>query len=376
MKKLANKKAKRMKQFGFVLIGAITLLSFGKAHAGNPDRAGQAGGGQLLINPWARTSGWAGANSASVQGLESQFLNVAGLAHTKKTELIFARTNWMAGSGININSFGFSQKAGSSGVLGVGIVSTGFGSIDITTVESPDGGNGFFTPQFLNLSLGYAKEFSNSIFGGINVKVLNESIADLKATGVCFDAGIQYITTIGEANKKMERKNLKFGISLKNVGPQMSYSGDGISVKANLISTGAALTLEQRSNRFDLPSLITIGGAYDYYFSKENNDHRITTAGTFVSNSFTSDQFNIGLEYAFRSMFMFRGGFAYEKNILSSTERATALTGPTAGLSVELPFAKREKENVKTNSTFALDYSYRATNPFGGCHTLGLRIAL
>ena len=34
--------------------------------AGNEQRAGQAGASELLINPFARTSGWAGANVAGV----------------------------------------------------------------------------------------------------------------------------------------------------------------------------------------------------------------------------------------------------------------------------------------------------------------------
>ena len=31
---------------------------------------GQAGASELLINPWARTSGWAGANVAGVEELK------------------------------------------------------------------------------------------------------------------------------------------------------------------------------------------------------------------------------------------------------------------------------------------------------------------
>lgn len=352
----------------FLATALLFGIGLGTLQAGNPDRSGQAGGTQLLINPWARSSGWAGANSATATGLESQFLNVAGLAHTPKTELLFSRTSLYQGAGIAMNAFGFSQKVGSSGALGLGIVSTDFGDIDITTTESPDGGLGQFSPQFLNLSLSYAREFSNSIYGGVNVKVLSEGISDLRAQGICFDAGIQYITG--------KRRNVKFGISLKNVGPQMAYSGDGISQKAALISTGAALTLEQRSSRFDLPSLIMIGGNYDYFFSKENTDHRLSASGTFVSNSFTQDQFNVGFEYAFKSMFMGRVGYSYEKDILSSTERLSAFTGPTAGLTVEVPFNKRMKEETKVQSTFGLDFSYRFTQNLGSVNSLGIRLNL
>ena len=74
---------------------ALILLPFNTILAGNPQRAGQSGASELLINPWGRTSGWAGANIAGVRGLEGIYSNVAGLAFTEKTELIFAQTSWL-----------------------------------------------------------------------------------------------------------------------------------------------------------------------------------------------------------------------------------------------------------------------------------------
>lgn len=68
-------------------------------------------------------------------------------------------------------------------------------------------------------------------------------------------------------------------------------------------------------------------------------------------------------------MLMVRAGYDYERGITSDDERTTAFTGPTAGVSVELPFTKGK-------STFAVDYSYRATNPFNGVHSFGARINL
>jgi hypothetical protein len=153
---------------------------------------------ELLINPWARSSGWGGANSAGVRGLESQFLNVAGLAFTKKTELLFSHTNWLSGTDIGINSFGLSQKVGESGVLGLGVMSMNFGDIPITTVDQPEGGLGTFSPSYINIGLSYAKEFSNRIYGGITVRLVSEAIADVKASGIAFDAGVQYVTGFNE----------------------------------------------------------------------------------------------------------------------------------------------------------------------------------
>ncbi|HRG59070.1 MAG TPA: PorV/PorQ family protein [Bacteroidia bacterium] len=348
---------------------SASILIAAASIAGNSDRAGQAGGTQLLINPFTRSSGWGSANSASISGLEAQFLNVAGVAHTEKTELLAARTNWLVGTGISINSFGFSQKLGNASALAFGVMAMDFGDINVTTVEQPEGNIGTFKPQFLNLNLSYAKEFSNSIFGGLNVKVISENIANLKASGVCFDGGIQYVTSFGK-DKELNRKNVHFGISLKNVGPQVKYQGDGISAKANLTSTGAAQTLEFRSQAYDLPSLVNIGASYDYYLSKENNNQRITAALNFTSNSFTQDQFNIGFEYGYKQMFMLRAGMVYEKGIFNAEDRKTALTGPTAGFSADLPLGKESKRK------FGVEYAYRTTNPFAGIHTIGLRLKL
>ena len=323
----------------------------------------------MLINPFVRSSGWGSANSASVAGLEAQYLNVAGVAHTEKTELLAARTNWLVGTGISINSFGFSQKLGNASALAFGVMAMDFGDIPVTTVEQPEGNIGTFKPQFLNMNLSYAKEFSNSIFGGINVKVISESISNLRATGICFDGGIQYVTSFGK-DKELKRKNVHFGISLKNVGPQMSYQGDGNSVKANITSTGSAQTLEFRDQPFDLPSLVNIGASYDYYFSKENNNHRLSAALNFTSNSFTQDQFNLGFEYGFRSMFMLRAGMVYEKGIFNAEERTTFLTGPTAGFSADIPLGKESKRK------FGVEYAFRTTNPFSGVHSIGLRLKI
>jgi hypothetical protein len=352
------------------LSGAMLLPSTG-SFAGNPDRAGQAGATELLINPWARSSGWGGANSSACRGLESMYLNIAGTAFTKKTEILFCRTNWLVGTGININSFGFTQKVGATGVLGLGIMSMDFGDIMITTVEKPEGGIGTYSPQFINLGLSYAKAFSDNIYGGLTIRGITESLSDVQAKGMALDAGIQYVTGKWD--------NIHFGISLRNVGPRMRFRGDGLSFRGTVPTTGISMTVEQRSADFELPSMVNIGGAYDFYFPNDTSakkTHRVTVAANFVSNSFQKDQFVLGVEYGFRSFLMVRAGYAYEKGITNTADdpdkesRNTVFTGPTAGFTIEIPMNKAK------GSTFGLDYSYRATNPFKGVHSFGARINL
>jgi len=326
----------------------VLLLTAIDSNAGNKDRSGQAGASELLINPWARSSGWGGVNTANAMGLEATFSNIAGVAFTNKTEFAFAYTRLF-------DAFGFSQKIGSLGVIGISIFSMGFGEIERTTVNQPEGGIGTYSPKLMNIGIFYSRAFSNSIYGGVCVKVISETTDDITGTGVAIDAGIQYVT--GKTD------NIKFGISLKNIGPTLSFSGDGLSYRT--LVNGNQMTLEHRSADFELPSLLNIGASYDFKFP----DHRLTIAGNFRANAFTKDEFTLGLEYAFRSYLMLRGSYTYEGGVFSGENRTTVYTGPTAGITIQAPLNKK-------GSTFSIDYSYRFSNPYKGTHTIGARINL
>lgn len=345
-----------------ILLFALLILPY-QGQAGNKQRAGQAGASELLINPWARSSGWGGANTACVRGLEGIFQNVAGTAFAKGTELIFVHTNLYSGVGIALNSFGFSQKVGEAGVLSMAVQNLDFGDIEITTVDLPEGGIGTYSPKYTIISLGYAKEFSNAIYGGLVVKIINEAIPNLTASGVCFDAGIQYVTG--------SQEQIHFGISMKNVGPTMRYTGDGMSFRGVVPETEVDLTVEQRSADFELPSLITIGGAYDINFARNN---QLIVAGNFTSNSFTKDQLHFGLQFNYRNILFLRGGYKWEKGDKIFGDdfdtRETVYTGPSAGVSLQIPL------NKENGSFFSFDYSYRDTDPFAGVHSVGVRVSL
>ena len=334
---------------------AVFLIGFASTntlYAGNPDRVGSAGASQLLINPWARSSGWGAANSASVRGLEALYSNVAGIAFTNKTEIIFSRSSWIAD--IPINSFGFTQKVSETGVLALAISSISIADIDRTTTQLPDGGLGTYTINATNINLGYAKAFSNSIYGGFAIKSIVEGTSDITASGIALDAGIQYITG--------KEDHIKFGISLKNVGPTMAFDGDGLSFRGLAPDQEYTMTLNQRSQTFELPSLLNIGLAYDLIALPK--DHRLTSAATFTSNSFENDQYRFGVEYSFRELVMLRGGYV----LVDETDlESTAINGLTAGFTLELPFKE---------TSFGVDYSLKDSNPFGLLHTIGFRINL
>lgn len=338
------------------------LLSSSMLWAGNPDRSGQAGATELLINPWARSSGFHGMNTATVRGIESSRNNIGGLAFVEKTEVVFSHNLWLKGSGVNVSSLGLAQKIGESSVIGLNAMSVGFGDIPVTTENDPEGLSGAtFSPSLLNIGVSYARSFSESIHVGFQLTLISETISDASATGATFDMGIQYVT--GKDN------NIHFGVALRNVGTPLKFSGDGMTYQLEAPQGNYNITIDQRTEKFEMPSQLNIGLGYDFKFGTM---HRLTALGNFTSNSFTKDFLGAGLEYAFREMFMVRAGYRHEQGIRGSldfNERSSAFTGLSAGVTLEVPF----KEG---GPSIGIDYAYRTTNPYDGTHTFGLRIAL
>ena len=336
--------------------------------AGNDDRRGTAGAGELLINPWARSAGWSSVNTANGTGLDALFTNAAGLGHTTGTEFYFNYSHFLNNSDIGILSAGLAQNLGDYGVLGLTVNSMSFGSIDRTTVYSPEPTGGSFKPTLMNIGVTFAKKFSSSIYAGVTLKVINEGIDNVNATGVGFDAGIQYVTGADY--------EIKFGISLKNWGPSMSFSGDGLATMAQVQDADFNMTLEQRSLSWELPSSLNIGASYDFLFAEK--DHRLTIAGNYESMAFAKDLYTAGAEYAFKNLFMVRCGYTYQgggtKDIYTNTDKTNFTNGFTAGATVNATIVKAKGD--KRSKDLSIDYAYRTTVIMGGIHTVGVRLTL
>ena len=348
-----------------IIIGALiaggSIFSTSNAFAGNEDRAGSAGSTELNINPWARSAGWGSAGLSSINGLESMYSNVAGLAFTKGTEIAFCRTNWLGqATDIGLNSFGLAKKLGETGAFGLSMTSFNYGEIPITTTELPEGGLGNYSPSALSINLAYAKQFSPSISGGLALKIVSQSMTNVRTQGVAIDAGIRYVTG--------ENDQIKFGISLRNVGPPMKYKGDGLALEMENLDTELLLTSEQRAATYELPSQLNIGASYDFIINEKSV---LVAALTYSSNSFTRDQWRIGAQYKLMSEkvhFLVRAGYVYESDIFSKENIATALTGPTAGLTVDFPVGEN-------GTALGLDYAVR-TSALGIIHTVGAKITI
>ncbi len=341
------------------LAALLTLLCLSSTglRAGNPDRQGEAGAYELLMNPWARSAGLHTLPASMVRGVEAMRLNVAGLSRINKLEVQVGHAVYLQGTDIGMNAFGLSTRVGKSGAFGLSIMSLDLGDIRETTVDQPEGTGATFSPNFFNIGLGYAYTFENKISVGILVRGVSESTKDLQAFGFALDAGVQYVSG--------EDDNFKFGISLRNVGSPMRFRGEGLSTQVNIPGGGYELTVDQRSASFELPSLLNIGLSYDFYLADIN---RVTLIGGFTANSFSRDQIGAGIEYSLNELFTLRGAYRYDIGATDDFE-APIYSGLAAGASVDVPISKRNED-----LRLGIDYAYRATRVWGGTHNFSLRI--
>ncbi len=342
-----------------LFLSILWFFSLTCIYAGNPDRQGEAGANELLLNPWARSAGLHSMSTAFVGGVESMRINIAGLSRINGTQFGLGNARLYEGTGITLNAFGFASRVGKSGAIGLSLTSLDFGDIPITTVDQPEGIGGNINPSFFNIGAGYSYSYANKISVGVLLRVISESLADVSAFGAAIDAGVQYVNG--------EKDNFKLGVSLKNVGTPMRFSGEGLSFQTSNPDGSAnyLLTVGQRSQKFELPSSLDIGVSYDFYLFDENF---IRAAGNFTSNAFSKDNVGIGAELHFRDFLILRGAYKYDLGSILGNSQSNIYTGVAAGISVDVPIKKNSNQKI------AIDYSYRTTNPFKGTHNFGVTL--
>jgi hypothetical protein len=346
------------KIYNFLLAAATSALALTSALAGNPDRQGEAGASQLLINPWARSAGLHSSNTSSIMGVDAMYLNVAGMARVSKTQVQLGHTRYLDGADIGLNALGLVQRVG-NGAFGISLVAMDLGDFDFTTTANPEGSGATFSPSFFNLGISYSHVFENKVSVGVTGKFINESVTSVSARAFAIDAGVQYVSG--------PQDNFKFGISLRNVGTKMSFTGEGLAKQLpNPNPTFPYSTpYYERSASYELPSQLNIGASYDWVFGKKT---RLSVLGNFTSNAFSRDQLTGGVEFHLNDLFSVRAAYKYELN--SNAIEASLDNGIAGGFSIAVPVKKGSDTRV------AIDYGYRNTNIYQGIHNLGIRVDL
>ncbi len=311
------------------------LIFVSSALCGPKDRFGTGAADELLIPVGSVGTSLGGSNIASITGIESMYWNPAGLSQLNSNtgEAMFSYMNYIAD--INMQYFGGVVKLGSLGNLGFAIKSLDFGQEEIvTTLTSPEGTGETFSPTYLIGNLSFARAMTDKIYFGTNVKLISEKIADVSATGFAFDFGLQYVTRAG----------INFGIALKNLGPRMQFTGPGLD--RQYLENGTTVFRSVTLQEFELPTNLELGVSYKANFAKINS---INTSVSFLSSSYSSDEYKFGLEYNYNNNFFIRAA----TNVYTDQETDDNLFGPSLGAGIKYPVGTLK---------LGFDYAYRFLN--------------
>lgn len=347
-----------MRKFIYTLFFAA--MAAASVQAGNPDRQGESGAVQLLINPWARSAGLSGMTVATCRGVESMHINPAGTSRINNMEFNASYTRYLEGADMGVTAFGFAKKLKESGALSFSVMTVNVGQIAVTTEQVPEGTGANYSPSILNIAAGYSHIFAKKVSVGVVFRGVSESTRDVGAFALAIDAGVQYVSGKDD--------NFKFGIALRNVGSRLQFAGQGLSI-ASANPSGQItynLTNEKRAQGVQLPSTFSIGASYDVLFGKKS---RLSFLGQFTSNSFSRDNIGGGLEFNINNMFAIRGAYRYEIGVTAKSVEAPISTGISGGFSIDFPVRKESKSGL------GIDYSYQQTNIYKGNHTLAVRVA-
>ena len=335
----------------------LCLISLGaleaKAQEESPERSGTAGAAHLLVPLTARhsalgattTSGLANAN-----GIEALYANPAGLTVNTGTTALFSRLEYVADIGVNY--FGVGQAFGNNSIA-LSVSSWDFGEIPKQTEAAPEVSEVVYDATFITAGLTFARQLTDRIAAGATVKVVNESIDDVSASAVAFDAGMTYV--VGESG-------LRLGVALKNIGNELQYTGTGLDRPVKLPGqqgNASNNTLQIESDGVELPSLLNFGVSYT---RDVGAGAAVTVLGNFRSNSFDQDQYAGGLELGFQDLVYVRGGYQMVQDM-----DQTFFTGASFGAGLNLSLG---------GSRLTVDYAVMPTDFFDNVQYITASVTL
>lgn len=284
------------------VLGVCTLLLASSAFA--QTKAGLSAAPELTIPIGARYVATSGANIATVSGIDAITWNPAGLDAGQGSSALFSYRQYIAD--INISYVALTTKIEGVGSLGLSLRSFNIGSIGVTTETQPDGNGQVISPAFFTLGLSYGRQLSDRVAFGVNLNVVSESFGGVSASGLAFDAGVQYKDLIGV-------QGLALGIAVRNIGTSMQYGGSALWVQANDPSTARGLTnYKVEAATFQMPSVIDLGIGYTKPIDEDNNV-RVNVA--YENDNYGIDGYRVGGEYSFQNSIFVRAGYLYSTDV-------------------------------------------------------------
>jgi hypothetical protein len=338
------------KLFSSLTLVLTLLLMLDVAYAGGGNRTGTGGASELLVPVGPRGIAMGEANVSTSYGLESLFWNPAGVARMdNSSQVLFSHMSYIADIGVEYGAVAANFEG--FGALALSIKALSIGDIPVTTTQNPDGTGATFSPQMIVAGVSYSRELTDRISVGLTGNFISETLGDVSASGVAFDVGVIY-------DNLANLNGLSIGVVLKNIGPNMTYSGTSLLVSGavgELNRPPQYYTIEAAP--FELPSNFQLAAGYKPVIDEMNT---LQFSGIYQNNNFSGDEAKLGAEYGYNNMFFVRAGYQF-----AMQETDNYIYGFTAGAGINYDI---EGFGIR------VDYAFRDTKYFDGSHIFALTL--
>ncbi len=180
----------------------------------------------LRIGVHAEASALGDAQVAVVRDAFAAFANPAGLVARSSNTAALSHRIWVG----DLRAYDVAARfgVGARGAIGLAIMATDSG--DLEARDRPGQPDGFFSAQFVNVGVSYARQFG-PLRAGFGAKYLRERIFDADASGYAIDAGVQL---------ELANQSVVLGAALLNVG-RMSQLERERTELPRMVRVGAAV---------------------------------------------------------------------------------------------------------------------------------------
>lgn len=160
-------------------------------------KGGLAGFQFLKIETGAVSQAFSGAYSASSKDSKSFSNNISRISKISDISFSVSSQDWIAGSKINTASFAFRKK---DLVFGINASSFTVEEFEETTVSFPTGTGRMVKAGNYLFGLGLARNFTDKLSLGMQLKYVEENIDNYSYSNVLFDFGSNYETGFRDLN--------------------------------------------------------------------------------------------------------------------------------------------------------------------------------
>ncbi|MEQ8360715.1 MAG: PorV/PorQ family protein [Cytophagales bacterium] len=266
----------------------------------------------------------------------SLYTNPASMVDVKNFSL--ASSNQFIIQGLNQSYFSAILPTENGGAWGMQVTAQTSEKMERRTEFQPGGTGEYFYASSIAAGAAYGKTLSDKFSFGIQIKYIQERLAEYIDHSAAIDLGFLYRTDF---------KALQFAILLQNFGTNSSLSGDFLELDFN------------RSN-YDLSSnspatVFKLGMSMR---PLEKGDHVLITGIQLNHPNDNAENIRLGLEYMYREFLFLRGG--YKLNVLGQTL-------PSFGAGLKTRIGKHP---------LRIDYAINPTNFLGIQHSAGISFTL